>query len=386
MYILPISWGSIPLYTASLANAVSKLTEVYVLKLKDSNDNLFSSNVNIIHLSDKIWYSRKNPLSSISYSNLKNFLKIILNSKKYIQNISPDIIHFPELYPHISIPFSLFSLDKEYPIVSTLHTTFHSPIFSPIKYGVESPILTIAELTKWLIKHDAIIVHTHEQKRVLIKRGVPSTNVYVIPHGPIDAFNRYSTKLNCDSSIKCNENCILFFGFIGKNKGVEYLIQASKYIFKEIPNSKIIIAGEGRLPIEIPDDDRFEIHNRYIPDEMIPELFMRAKVVVLPYVYHQGHSGVLIVAFSFKKPVIVTNVGDFPNLVKNGINGLIVPPANPKALAEAIIKLLKDDTLARKIGYNGYIKLKKYLSWERISRIHIQIYKKLVKEKNKIIN
>ncbi|MBT9145733.1 MAG: D-inositol 3-phosphate glycosyltransferase [candidate division WS2 bacterium] len=99
--------------------------------------------------------------------------------------------------------------------------------------------------------------------------------------------------------------------------------------------------------------------------------------MVLPYTYHQGHSGVLTVAFSFGKPLIVTNVADLPNLVEDGKEGLVVPPKNPGALADAIIKLLRDDELRRNMGENSYKKAQE-LSWDNIAKKHIRVYEEMM--------
>jgi len=58
-YVLPVSWGGVPHYTAELANSVSKYAEVYVIKPEDPNDELFNKNVNIIHGFKPVMFSRK---------------------------------------------------------------------------------------------------------------------------------------------------------------------------------------------------------------------------------------------------------------------------------------------------------------------------------------
>ena len=110
---------------------------------------------------------------------------------------------------------------------------------------------------------------------------------------------------------------------------------------------------------------------------MVPKLFKRAKVVVLPYIYHQGHSGVLNIAFAFGKPAIVTNVGSLPDMVEHGKAGIVVPPKDSKALAEAIIKVLEDDKLRKKLSRN-VLKRVENLSWDNIAKMHIKVYRRVL--------
>ncbi len=322
-----------------------------------------------------MYFSKEKAVKAFTFKNIKNFFSF--RNIRIVDKIEPDIIHFTGLYPHASLFAYLYKLYKRYPTICTLHAVYESVIFSPTKYGwINSIICSITELTNGLaIKSDKIIVHTNDNKDISIKRGISSEKIIVIPHGAYSFFKKYSKNETISE-----ENCILFFGYIMKNKGIEYLIKAVPIISQEIPDIKVIIAGEGDFSTYlkyIEDKSKFEIYNEFIPNEKVSELFHRAKFVVLPYTYHQGHSGVLTVAFSFGKPLIVTNVADLPNLVEDGKEGLVVPPKNPGALADAIIKLLRDDELRRNMGENSYKKAQE-LSWDNIAKKHIRVYEEMM--------
>ena len=374
-YILPISWGGIPHYTAELANATSKYADVVVLKPKDSNDELFSDDIEVINAFEPMQFSRYHKTKVFSIKNSINFFSF--RNIKQINEIKLDVIHFPELYPQSSIFAFLYGIHKRYPTVCTLHATFES-IFKDCPYGI---ISIISRFTKSLVKSDKIIVHTDQDKNTLIKRGVNPTKIAVIPHGVYSLFKKYKNRNNAWSQ----ENCILFFGYIGGNKGVEYLIKAVPIVSQVIPDIKVIIAGEGNFSKYsklIEDSSKFEIYNGFIPNEKVPELFQRAKIVMLPYTYHRGHSGVLNIAFAFGKPAIVTNVGSLPEMVEYGKSGLIIPPKNSEALAEAIIKLLKDDKLRRKISRNA-LKRAEELSWDNIAKMHMKVYEEVLDKRRR---
>ena len=101
------------------------------------------------------------------------------------------------------------------------------------------------------------------------------------------------------------------------------------------------------------DPQFFEVRNRHIPDREAAQLFIDADIVVLPYV-EASQSGVLAIANAFAKPVIVTDVGELGRAVEDGVSGLVVPPADERPLADAILKLATDGALrARDLGMRG---------------------------------
>jgi glycosyltransferase involved in cell wall biosynthesis len=368
---LSASWGGIPHYTAELANAVSKYANVLVFKPEDYNDQLFSESVTTVKAFKPMRFSRERLTSAFSLDNLKSFFSY--KNIRLVDVIKPDIVHFTELYPWSSIFSFLYRICGRYPVVSTLHATFKSPLHllntGNFLYGL---LAGVTELTKYLVKSDAIVVHTMEDKKTLISRGVNPERIFVIPHGAYELFRN----MYVNESGENEENCILFFGYITENKGVDYLIRSIPLVSKEIPDVKVIIAGEGEFAQYsklIDDKTRFEIYNYFVPNEMVPRLFRRAKVVVLPYIHHRGQSGVLNVARAFGKPAIVTDVGSLPEMVERGKSGLIVPPRDPKALAEAIIKLLKDYELRREMEKNASKKAKE-LSWDNVAKMYMKVY------------
>ena len=376
VYILPVSSGAMPHYTAELANAVSKYAHTVVIKPEDSNDCLFSKDVEVIKAFQPIYLPKKHQIKALSLTNVKNLFSF--RNIKIITEINPDVIHFTNLYPHISfVTFLNKSIIKKFPTICTLHSTLTLRELSPAKFGFVGSLLQfISIFTRRLVKPDKIIVHTEENRKILIEMGIPSKKVAIIPHGSYTFFRSYA-----HIEVSKHENAVLFFGYIIRNKGVEYLIKAAPIVSKEVPDIKIIIAGEGDLSSyrELVDKSIFDVYNEFLPNEKVAELFQRAKIVVLPYIYHQGHSGVLNIAFAFGKPVVVTDVGDLPNLVDNGKIGLIVPPKDPEALAEAIVKLLKDDELRERMSKNSHKKAQE-LSWDNIAKMHLKVYEETIKE------
>ena len=379
VYIVSYSKGGLPHYAAELANSIAKNRniEIIVLKPTDLDENIFSENVRVVNAFKPVYMG--NDLIKM----LKNFIAFTsFKQVKLIYEIKPDIIHIHSSLLPLPIFLSLYKINKNYPLVITLHAVFSvfnfkfSALKDPLKFGAYLSELVALNMVRSASK---IIVHTLENRLEWIKRGIDPRKIVIIPHGAYSFFKKF------DDKTQMEENSILFFGHIKENKGVEYLIKAMPLVWKEIPDIELVIAGKEynkkyRQYLNILQNQKFKIINEFIPNELVPKLFKQAKVVVLPYVYHQGHSGVLTIAFSFGKPVVVTNVGSLPELVKNGREGLVVPPKNPKALADAIIKILEDDKLRKKMSRNA-LKKAEELSWNNIAKKHLRVYREILNSK-----
>jgi glycosyltransferase involved in cell wall biosynthesis len=103
-----------------------------------------------------------------------------------------------------------------------------------------------------------------------------------------------------------------------------------------------------------------------------------ADLVVLPYT-DGSQSSLISAAAAFKKPAVVTSVGDFADMVEDGRTGLVVPPRNSRTLAEAILKLLNNDELRTSMGENAYCKMQgAEYSWDTIAAKTITIYNEAI--------
>jgi glycosyltransferase involved in cell wall biosynthesis len=356
--------GGLQLYVAQLANALSKTHDVFLLLAK--------------HLRSKDYYKGEARIFCISAPpahikmlmlsfNPWTYYKIV----KCIKAVNPDVIHAPceFLWVALTLPFI-----RQYPFVITEHDpSFHKGTGIDIKLYLGFSRLFTRKMA------DAIIVHGERLKTILEDKGVPENRIWVIPHGEFSFYTKWAREKVKESK------SVLFFGSISEYKGIEYLIKAEPLITSRIPDAKIVIAGSGdfrKYESLIKNRNNFEIHNRFIPDEEVAEFFQKSAVVVLPYT-DGSQTGIVPIAYSFGKPVVITDVGSIAEVVDNGKTGFIVPPRNPEALAEAIIRLLKDDELRREMGKNAYKKTKDELSWENIAKKTIKVYEEAIKSREK---
>ena len=112
----------------------------------------------------------------------------------------------------------------------------------------------------------------------------------------------------------------------------------------------------------------------------IPDLLSALDIFVLPS-HSEGVSLALLEAMAAGLPVIATRVGGLPEVVTDGVNGLLMPPQDPEALAQALARLLDDPALAKELGENARRHVKENFSLERLGREINEIYGELIKRK-----
>ena len=123
--------------------------------------------------------------------------------------------------------------------------------------------------------------------------------------------------------------------------------------------------------------DRIRWDICYIPNESIADYFVSADVVALPYVKIY-QSAVLQLAYAFGKPVVASDLGGVREAVEEDGSGLLVPPCEPKALADALVKVLTNDELARVLGERGKLLARTKYSWRGIAAKTRQIYEEVL--------
>lgn len=176
-------------------------------------------------------------------------------------------------------------------------------------------------------------------------------------------------------------NTILFFGRVSPYKGIEYLIRAVPHIKKQITDLKVILAGEGEYCFDITrlaNDNTYRVINRFLSNTELVELIQKSSIVVCPYT-DATQSAVVMTAYAFNKPVVATSVGGLPEIVKDRVTGLLVPPRSPEKLAAAITELLEDAEKKRAIAANIRDNFSTgAFDWSNIASATIALYRKAI--------
>ncbi len=199
---------------------------------------------------------------------------------------------------------------------------------------------------------DMVIVNGTSQVEVVRRIfGIPADRIAYVP---LSMHTRVVKWRN--PSISEEPATVLFFGRAHPQKGLEYLVRAQPLITQKVPEARILISAHGddldRCRKMIQDDSKFEINEAVVPGDLMATFFQRAALVVLPYI-SASTSGVLVTAYSFGKPVVASRVGCLNEYVEDGFTGLLVRPMNVEELADAIVRMLLDGDLRRRMGTNA---------------------------------
>ena len=241
---------------------------------------------------------------------------------------------------------ALSCLLHDMPVTSTMMTPRPN-------VGEHTPASVVWAGHKLLAYGSDLVIVNGADHVALVQRlyGVPVRQIAHVPLGVRTTAVKWSSQRRPEEP-----GTILFFGKARPHKGLEYLVQAQPIITRQVPHARILISSRGedleRCRQMIQDNSRFEIHEGFVPGDALGTFFQRASLVALPYI-SASTSGILMTAYAFGKPVVVTSVGSLPEYVEDGVTGLLVPPYDVEQLAGAIVRLLSDDALRHCMGENA---------------------------------
>jgi len=234
---------------------------------------------------------------------------------------------------------------------------------------------------------DSVIAISEGVKKVLVEGKVPAGLIEVIPSG-IDfapfAEARHSDYLRREFHFAPDDYLVGIVAQLEDHKGHTYLIQATKILKRQAPKIKVIVVGSGSLQMELDrqardlavDDIVFFLGFR----EDVPQILSSLDLFVLSS-HLEGLGSSLLDAMACRLPVVATMVGGIPEVVIHRETGLLVPPRDPGALAEAILKLYLDRTFASRLGEKGFEVVHQKFSAESMADRIITLYEKLAAKK-----
>jgi len=261
--------------------------------------------------------------------------------KTWVTRYKPEIVHFQSLiYPQkISELLSWLAGHG----VHTIHTAHNLLPHEPAKWHRE----TYGQLYR---QCQGLIVHTQDSAAELNGIfGVRQERVAQINHGNflnVAALNPKMTSAEAKTNLGLEKEtfCLLYFGPLKAYRGIDVLLRALAYL-KKYPRVKLLIAGEhGGWDLLEDMIDMLKIRGQvslyldYIPVRYLGQYFQAADAVVLPYRHAYSGSSVLM-AYSFGRPVIVSNLSGPAEIVTDGENGFLPMAGDAGELAQAIQKM-----------------------------------------------
>ncbi|HEX7181895.1 MAG TPA: glycosyltransferase family 4 protein, partial [Thermoanaerobaculia bacterium] len=239
-------------------------------------------------------------------------------------------------------------------------------------------------------RFERVFVHFEDNRRgFLAAYGLPSERVTAIPHGNEAIFEELrdpaadEVALRTSLHLAPDEPVVLLFGTLSRYKGADLLLSAFARIAARLPQARLVFAGFPSADFDLPAhqtlarelgiEDRVRWAPRYVESGEVAAWMALASVAVFPYrtVYQ---SGALAVAQTFGVPVVASAVGAMPEVIVNGESGLLVPPGDLEALAAALLRVLEDSHLARRLGEGARRDARERFAWDRIARTILEAY------------
>ena len=297
--------------------------------------------------------------------------------KEFVKN-RIDIIH-----NWSTVPFGYYSIqanrETKLPVLTLLAAKdIYDPI-SPIENNWTNRIGYV------LNNSNNVVSCSDDQKQRV--RNKTAVRIKIIPHGVnIYKFNPNKKSLDLRKYLHL-ENEIFLFSLqrLHPRKGVEYLIKAMSEIVKKCSNVKLIIGGTGpevnklKLLInELKLQSKIELIG-FIKDSEMCNYYASCDIFVFHSLY-EAFGIVLVEAMASGVPVISTQVGAIPEVVRDKKTGILVPPCDPSALASAIMELIENENLRKRMGFEGRKIIEKEYNWENIVEKYENIYYDLLKK------
>jgi glycosyltransferase involved in cell wall biosynthesis len=230
-----------------------------------------------------------------------------------------------------------------------------------------------------------IAVSNHVGTKRSKDENISADKIKIIHNGiDLKEFSKNKNKkLKKEFDIKDNETVVGNVANFNKIKGQEYLIKAIPKITSNFPDTKFLFIGDGKLLKKNKELARkLNVNEKIIftgYKRDVPEIIQTIDIFVLPSLT-EGLSISILEAMASSKPVIATNVGGNPELVINKKTGILVPPKDPEALANAMIELIKNKKLREEMGREGRKRVEKEFTIEKTAKKYIKEYKNILEK------
>ena len=290
------------------------------------------------------------------------------------------IFHFHIFYTNILVLFNLLFVKILFgKVVLTVHDV------SSFSNSSNSPIIgkLIYQLTDLIITHNEF-----SKSEILNVNSNLSSCISIVPHGNYTSFINIQfdkEKSKEQLGIPNNRRILLFFGMIKKVKGLEILLFSLKDVIKRNPDVLLVIAGK---PWEddfstyqkIIDENNLSeyilLHTKFIPQQDVGHYYCASDLIVLPYKKNY-QSGVLMMALSYKRPALVSNLPSLKEIISDNETGFLFKTENVSDLTSKLNIILSDEGLMERVRLNGAELINTKYDWGEIGRQTRQAYQSL---------
>jgi phosphatidylinositol alpha-mannosyltransferase len=296
--------------------------------------------------------------SNGTYVNVAFSPRAFLTAKRAVKRFRPDIVHVHEpLVPPVCWGAIWAAKELGVPAVGTFHShypdgCYHYATFkrvlSPFYGALDAKIAVSPMAAKTVADHFAGEIHT-------------------IPNGvDVDRFGY--------THILRSPNEVLFLGRPATRKGLSVLLNALPVVLRELPETRLVIAGSHPEDVKLPKKllSSVEVRGMLDDDELVHAMHT-ASVLCAPSVGGESFGIVLIEAMAAGLPVLASDIPGYDAVVTYERDGVLVPPADASALAEALVGLLRDPKYRERLSEAGLNTARRY-DWPLITAEIEEVY------------
>ncbi|MBX5326792.1 MAG: glycosyltransferase family 4 protein [Candidatus Bathyarchaeia archaeon] len=383
----PLTLGGAGVYAHCLCTELTKLGhEVHVVSPTLHETNEVATNSPVVH---RIKVINKPMLKTPSY-----WLKLRKNYSRLQKEINFDILH-ANVTSDLSLTKNLVKTPRAVTIHHLSKTTFATVDASPPRSfeNLREETSMIFWFEKKLVDLDKIVTQRAD-KVIAVSQFTKNTltSAYHVPLQKIHVIHNgiYPEQYTCTKTeieeTKHNLNienalAILYVGRLEQRKGIIYLLEAFAHLAKDY-TCKLVIAGDGNQTQLKQHAQTLGIKEKIIftgkvDNNTLKRLYNICDVFVLPSLL-EGFGLTILEAMAAGKPVVATNVGGIPEIMKNNVHGKLVEPKNPRQLSTAIRFFLENPKTSRKIGEHNRKYVKERFSWAKTAKETTLLYETLI--------
>ncbi len=306
--------------------------------------------------------------------------------KNFLNHVKPNVIHCHNMHYFSLVHARVIereALKRKIPLILTAHNVWDEMLF-----------LQLSRDIKWT----RIIAVSHFIKKEMIGAGCNDRKINVVHHG-IDAKEFHPTVKTKEIEDKYpqlkNKRIIFHPARMGLAKGCDTSIKAFSIVKERFPDAMLVLAGTKHIIdwgetqqkdiaylvklvkiFDLEDSVLIDVYSR----KEISKIYALTDVCIYPSTGCEPFGLTMLEALATAKPMVVTNAGGMPEIIRDGINGFVVPIRDFEALASRIIQLLANDNLRRRLGDTGKEIVDEYYRKEHVTRNTLNVYRKAMEE------
>ena len=281
---------------------------------------------------------------------------------RVIKRLGPDIIHAHDAHGLAmgSLALSVAPAGREAkapPLVASRRVDFH---------------LRTSAVSRWKHRHvDCFIAASEAIRQMLLSDGVPPERVVTVHEGIDVGYVMRAAPVSVHEQLWLPRHAPVVgqVAALVPHKGQRYLIEAARLVVGRIPDARFVVLGEGELREHLERQIRgHQLEKHVLLAGFRAEVFgwIKGFDVFAMSSVTEGLGTSLLDAMACTKPIVATRAGGIPEVVDDGVSGLLVPPRDPHALAAAIVRLLEDAELGRRMGEAGLARVRERFTVERM--------------------